>query len=254
MVGQLRQVGHRVGDETDAAGREMVCQPAWNCLHAGGQSEELAVPGACGPRFAYGSPDSPLLACPEATGTEFHGEEFRAGGRHAQAGRISRPNTGGKRLHQSLEGFAAKASQREVFERFILGGHGPRPDEPFTEEPQTPQRREHRRGQDAADSAGGKQPETAGNGLRAAAVKHKGPPNPRIDTDQFVGQAQPVDQPDRLGASREKAIGGSFDQPTITAVRLDNPSKTAGGLDQRHSTPISGRGVIATGQQGFSGR
>ena len=184
---------------------------------------------------------------------EFHGEEFRAGSRHAEAGRIGRPNAGGERLHERLEGFAAQSPNRKVLERFILGGRLSRADEPFTNQPQAAEWGEERCGQNAAEPSGGKQPETGGDGLRAALMKHQSPPHPRIDANQLAGQSQPFHQPDRLRPSREKAVGRPFDQPAIAPLRQDNPTKPFGGLDQRYQAGSFDGAFMGIGQQGLGG-
>ena len=46
----------------------------------------------------------------------FHREEFWTGGRHAEPGRIGRPDARSQRLHEPLEGLAAETTHGETLE------------------------------------------------------------------------------------------------------------------------------------------
>ena len=48
-----------------------------------------------------------------------HAEELRAGGGHAQSGRIGRPDAGHKRLDEAVEGLAAEPAEGERLEGFV---------------------------------------------------------------------------------------------------------------------------------------
>ena len=140
MVGPLLQPGRGGGDELHPAGCELVCEPSWERLHARGQRQEMAVAGASRLRGSCGSFAPLLLSSPETAVANFHGEEFRAGCRHAQSGRVGRPDAGREWLHELLEGFAPQPSNRKLFERFVGEASVPHRHEPFAEQPQPPER------------------------------------------------------------------------------------------------------------------
>ena len=166
----------------------------------------MAVAGASRLRGSRGSSAPLLLSSPETAVPDFHGEEFRAGRRHAEPGRVGRPDAGREWLHELLEGFSPQPSNRELFERFVGQASVPHRHEPFAEQPQPTEGRQERRGEDAFQKAGSDQPESERHGLCPAVAKDQCPPDTGIDADEFAGESYTLDERDCFGASGKKTV------------------------------------------------
>jgi hypothetical protein len=91
-------------------------QPLGKRSHAGGERDELAIPRPFSAVSRAGAAETLLLTRREAAVVLLHAEKLRAGGGHAEAGWIGRPNASDEWLYEAIEHFPSESAQRERLE------------------------------------------------------------------------------------------------------------------------------------------